>query len=446
MRILRFPSEEPLPDQGAWVAELEAALEDDGQGPAAESWRQLRSDVRSLAPPIDPDFAARLALELQRRAALRRTTVGDRADVAPESAVGAAGPAATAPRADDPHAHQRPARRSGRALLGRLERHRRSAIGGSLAAAVALIAALVVAGGGGSGGRVPVPPGPVRGLPAQAGTVAPAVKGANAPLQAGRQGIGGSSGTSSAAASAETQSAATSSSSSAPAGAAAPGRVQQLGASITLGTTPANVQGVSDEIGRIAVRFGGYVQASSVQTQTQGVSEGTLSLRTPSAKLGAMLAAIAQLASVRAENQSLQDITGSYNSAHQRLTDALAERQALLRALASATGEGQVDSLRARLAEARNAITQAQSAFNSIAHQAATAEVEVTVRGDQPATSEGLSVHRGLRDAGKVLLVTLTAILILAAVLVPLGLLAAAISGGRSALRRRRREQILDGR
>jgi hypothetical protein len=70
--------------------------------------------------------------------------------------------------------------------------------------------------------------------------------------------------------------------------------------------------------------------------------------------------------------------------------------------------------------------------------------VEVTVVGDARAASEGLTLHRGLHDAGRVLLVTLTVLLIAAAILVPLAILLAALAAGVRAWRRYQRERVLD--
>jgi vacuolar-type H+-ATPase subunit H len=233
--------------------------------------------------------------------------------------------------------------------------------------------------------------------------------------------------------------------SSAPGAASTTTRVQQLAASITLGTTAANVQGTSDAVAQLASRDGGYVQSSNVQVQQHGSSEATLSLRLPSAKLSAALAGIGRLAAVRAENQSLQDITNTYDSARQQLSDAVAERRALLRALAAATTEGQIDSLRQRLSESRAAIGRAQSAFNAVSQRASTSEVEVTVLGDVHASSEGLTFHRGIHDAGQVLLVALIALLILLAVAAPLALALFAALSLRRAWRRHQRERVLNG-
>jgi hypothetical protein len=220
--------------------------------------------------------------------------------------------------------------------------------------------------------------------------------------------------------------------------------VQQLAASITLSTTPQNLQSTSDQVGQLTVRDGGYVQSSNVQVQQQGASEATLALRLPSTRLATALAAIGRLAPVRAENQSLQDITGAYNAAHQQLSDTKAEQQALLRALAAASTEAQINSLRGRLAASRAAIARAQSSVNSISARARTSEVEVSILGDTRASSEGLTLHKGVHDAGQVLLVVLIAILILAAVLLPLALLVGGAAGARRTWRRYQREQALN--
>jgi hypothetical protein len=180
-----------------------------------------------------------------------------------------------------------------------------------------------------------------------------------------------------------------------------------------------------------------------VQVQQAGQSEATLMLRLPSARLSTALASLAQLAPVRAESQSLQDITSTYNAARQRLADATAGRQALLRALSQATTEGQIDSLRERLSQASGAIARARSALQSVSQQASTAEVEVTILGDARAGSEGLTLHRGLHDAGRVLVVALVVLLIAAAILVPLALLVFALAIALRAWRRYQRERAL---
>ena len=54
----QLPRGEAAAREQRWNVELKAALAGDGQGPAADCWRELRADVRSLAPPLDPELEA----------------------------------------------------------------------------------------------------------------------------------------------------------------------------------------------------------------------------------------------------------------------------------------------------------------------------------------------------------------------------------------------------
>lgn len=449
MRIIPFPADQPLPGQEAWIAELEAALRGESQSPAADAWRELRDDVRALAPTIAPAFEGSLAQGLQRLGALQGGAVDADAQARSQDSVDAAGgisageaqalgPGGFTRRRRRPRSLASGARslasgaRSLASATRSLESHRRAASGAAVAAAIALAAALLIAGPQGSGPTIESTP--VQRTPA---------------LAAGARGHGPSvtsRGSSTSATSSEAQKASPLGAAPGAAGAAsAPGRVQQLAASVTLASTPANLQAISDEVAQLAVRDGGYVQSSDVQVQQQGASEATLVLRLPSARLGAALAAIGRLAPVRAENQALRDITNAYDAARQRLSDAEAERRALLRALAAATTEGQVDSLREQLSASRAAIARALASFNAVSQRASTAEAEVSILGDSHAGSEGLTLHRGLHDAGRVLVVALIVILIAAAILVPLALVLAALAGAGGAWRRYRRERVLNG-
>ncbi len=437
MRIVPFPADEPLPGQEAWTAELEAALRGESRRPDAHVWRELRDDVRALAPAMTPAFEVRLAQELERRGALE--TSAENAETRKRSRDSAGSPRRI-PAGDTSASRPRALARNWRGSWS-LASHRRSAVGAVATVAVALVAALLISG---SHGSAPVieSPAPTQRTPAAAlgssarGQEAAASSSSSTPAPSATS--GGSS---------ASKVAQASPSIAAPSGTgafSAPGRVQQLAASITLGSTPQSLQATSDQVAQLTVRDGGYVQSSNVQVQQQGVSEATLALRLPSARLAAALAAIGRLAPVHAENQSLQDITGAYNAAHQQLSDADAEQRALLRALAAASTEAQIDSLHARLAASRAAIARAQSSVNSISARASTSEVEVSILGDTRAGGEGLTLHKGLHDAGQVLLVVVIAILILAAVLVPLALLVAGVAGARRTWRRYQRERALD--
>ena len=66
--------------------------------------------------------------------------------------------------------------------------------------------------------------------------------------------------------------------------------------------------------------------------------------------------------------------------------------------------------------------------MQTVSRHASTAEVEVTVLGDAHTGSEGLTLHRGLHDAGRVLVVAVAVLLIAAAILLPLALLLTALA------------------
>jgi Domain of unknown function (DUF4349) len=438
MRIVPFPADEPLPGQEAWTAELEAALRGESQRSDAHAWRELRDDVRALAPAMTPAFEARLAQELERRGALEGSAEDNERRIRSRDSAGS-------PRrisAGDTSASRPGAFARHRRTAWSLASHRRSAVAAAATVAVALVAALLISG---SHGSAPVieSAGPTQRTPAGAlgpGARGPEVKASSSPPST-RASSATSAGSS---ASAAAQASPPIAPQSANGAFSAPGRVQQLAASITLASTPQNLQATSDQVAQLAVRDGGYVQSSNVQVQQQGASEATLALRLPSARLAAALAAIARLAPVRAENQSLQDITGSYDAAHQQLSDAEAEQRALLRALAAASTEARIESLHARLAASRAAIARAQSSVHSISARASTSEVEVSILGDTRAGGEGLTLRKGLHDVGQVLLVVVIAILILAAVLVPLALLLAGVVGARRTWRQYQRERVLN--
>jgi hypothetical protein len=425
MRIVHFAGLGGAAPDEASRSELEAALSGDGHGPAADAWRELREDVRSLAPPIDPEFEQQLRERILREPPRRRSRQPHQS-VLPgaSSGVAPAGLAATA----------KPEGSAGvvRKLRRGVSWHPRSRAwaGGLVVALGSVVAAtIIVISWNGTHGE---------GLHATA--AGPAVTASPTVSSTGATG--------STPAPVQPSSAAPSSAAEfpvpAPGGVAAPGHVQQRAATISLAATPDNVQATADRVSRLAVSIGGFVQNSQVQVQQGGPSEATLVLKLPSARLSAALASLGQLAPVRGESQSLQDITDASATARRRLADAVAERQAALHALSQATTQEQIDRLRERLAQAGSAIAEARSAVQAVSQRASTADVEVTVVGDAHVASEGLTLHRGLHDAGRVLTITLAVLLIATAILVPLILLLGGLLASRRVLRRHQRERTLN--
>ncbi len=208
--------------------------------------------------------------------------------------------------------------------------------------------------------------------------------------------------------------------------------MQQRAASLTLAPKPEAVQSVADQVAQLTVREGGFVQSSHVRRQSGAGGSAELRLSLPSARLTAALASLGRLAPTREESQSLQDITDEYGAARRKLADAVAERQALLRALARASTQSQIESLHARIALAAAAVTRARTAFGAISRRGSNSTVEVTVLGDAHAGSDRSTLGNGLHDALDVLKAVAVVLLVALAVLVPLALVLA-LAGARLA-------------
>lgn len=191
---------------------------------------------------------------------------------------------------------------------------------------------------------------------------------------------------------------------------------------------------------RVADATGSIVQRSDVSEQ-DGSGYATYDLRVPTSRLPEALAQLSRLADVRSRTSSVQDITASYVSARDRLQDARDERRALLRALERAETPGQRSDIRRRLADTRRRIARAESALRRVEARSDRARVDVTVRstGEQGAWTPG----DALDDAGRILEVVAGVVLVVGAVVLPLVLVALALSYGLRLTRRRRRASVL---
>jgi Domain of unknown function (DUF4349) len=401
----------------ALLTGLDGALFGDASGPVADRWRELSFDVRQLTPPIDPAFEQQLRQRLSERAQQRQ-----------------ASPAA-------PSVLRRAARGAFSGAASLRTRRRAILLGAPLALAtlVAVLVAVVLispTGGGHRGTASSVSSG---GLEKAGSASAGAAK---------AQTLGKHEAQSSSAAPLISAPAAPTEAAVAPgtveSAAGGSQRLQHLSASLTLAPSAAQVQATSDRVAQIATGEGGFVERSHVEAEARHRSEAELIISVPSAKLAATIAALGRLAPIKAESQSLQDVTKSFNATRSRLREARAEGSALLRTLASASTEEEVEALRRRLARTRRLVAHDEASLHRISRSASNAELEVTVLGNRHAASSGLTVGRGLHDALEVLTVVAVVLLIAAAVLIPLALVLGAIAAVLRSWRRYRRESALD--
>lgn len=218
---------------------------------------------------------------------------------------------------------------------------------------------------------------------------------------------------------------------------------------LTLRVGAGQLEDAADGVVRTTQRLGGYVADSQVSARGRGGS-ASFTLRVPTKRLDQATAQLSKLGHVTSLNQSSHDITGAFVSVEERLSDARAERKALLRALAKATTPAQIASIRARIRQNRSEIARYKGELNALRRRAdlSMISVEVVARGKANAAAPGgdddWSPGDAAKDALRVLEVAAGVLLIAVAALIPVLLIGgAAYLGGRSA-RRRRREHALD--
>jgi hypothetical protein len=211
---------------------------------------------------------------------------------------------------------------------------------------------------------------------------------------------------------------------------------------------------VAQEVFDVVGQEKGVVRSSQVTAATSSNGYATFNLSIPSANLSSTVTRLSGLQHSRVVSRTdgTQDVNGPYLSDQRRLTDAQALRTSLLKQLAKATTQAQIDSLQARIHTAEAQINSDQATLHRLQYQISFSQLSVTVNGGPVPlplasgshSSGGFTIGRAAHDAVKVLTVAAGVALIALAALVPLALLVALIVWIRLALHRRRREQALD--
>lgn len=221
----------------------------------------------------------------------------------------------------------------------------------------------------------------------------------------------------------------------------------QHAAQLTIATPTADFQGTSDAVGATVDRFGGFVARSDV-TVGDGGGQASFDLRIPARRLEETLAALAKLGHVRSRSQQSDDITARFASARTHLRDARAEREGLLRALAAADTEQEIESLRARLQAVNGQIGIARAQLLRARRAANLARVAVTLvatdETDEGSGSGPWTPGRAFDDALGLLQAVAGALIVGLAAGIPAALLALLFWLGWRAHRRRAREAALE--
>jgi Domain of unknown function (DUF4349) len=313
----------------------------------------------------------------------------------------------------------------------------------SAAAAAAIVALVIVLSGGG---------GPPSSSPLVTRTTAKAPAAAGGAQSLNARSPGATTGA---------PSSALQSSSSAAAPAQTPSSVQPptngrkivQSALLYLGAPAARVDDVAQQVFTVIGSVNGIVDRSSVTATGGPDGSAQFALRVPSASLAQTMSALSRLryASVVSRTDNTQDVNTRFVDASRELADAQALRATLVRQLAAATTQGQIDSLKRQLSDAEARIASAQSALRNLNRQVDYSQISLTIQAGAGAgattgtgSGGGFSLHTAAHDALRVLTVALGAGLIALAVLLPAGLLAGLAWWAAATVRRRRREHALD--
>jgi hypothetical protein len=155
-----------------------------------------------------------------------------------------------------------------------------------------------------------------------------------------------------------------------------------------------------------------------------------------------------QYAHVSSQTSTSQDVNDQYLADVRALADARALRTSLLKQLANASTQAQIDSLTARIHDAEASISSDEATLRRLNHQVGYSQVSVSIgAGAVPVPvnhGSGFTLSKAAHDAGRVLTVAAGVALIGLAALVPLGLVTALAWWLRTIVVRRRREHALD--
>lgn len=225
-----------------------------------------------------------------------------------------------------------------------------------------------------------------------------------------------------------------------------PRRVERA-TQLLLGVRPAKMQATAQRVIATTSDFGGIVLSSTVSSGD--APNASFSLRFPSGRVGEAVARLARLGRVRSQTSTSRDVTRGFLTAQEELAAARAERAGELKALGNATTQGQIDSLKRRLALADDRVRSARAGIDRARARTDFSRVSLQLVADRggvaspPTRDSGWSPGDALHTAGRVLAVSAGVGLVALACLVPLGVVALLAGLGGRTLRRRRREAAL---
>jgi len=231
------------------------------------------------------------------------------------------------------------------------------------------------------------------------------------------------------------------------------GRKVIQSAQLQLVAAGSRIDDVSQELFTVVGAVNGVVKSSTITAAGGDSGYAILQLSIPSGNLALTMTRLStlQYAHVASRTDATQDVNGQYLNDVRRLADARALRTALLKQLAAATTQAQIDSLTAQIDGAEASISSDQATLANLNHQVDFSNLQVQINaGAVPPvvpvgnSASGFTLGKAWHDSVRVLTVVAGVSLIALAVLLPLALVAALVAWIGYWVRRRRREAALD--
>lgn len=199
-------------------------------------------------------------------------------------------------------------------------------------------------------------------------------------------------------------------------------------AELLLGAKSSEIDALAARVDEITQELGGYVADSSVKVidDKRGIAAFTLMI--PSGERQQAMSQLSKLAPVRSREQSSEDITAGVNSGERDLKRWKARVARLEGQLAAATTNEQRVSLRRQLANARSQMRAITRQVRSNRGRVNYVPIQLTIAADSSADDVGKgTLGKAVSTASEILTGALAGVIIVAAVLVPVSVLAIAI-------------------
>ncbi len=180
------------------------------------------------------------------------------------------------------------------------------------------------------------------------------------------------------------------------------GRKVVQSAQLALTAAPNRVEDVAQQVFDVIGRENGVVRRSSV-TQTGGLDGAAeFALSVPSASLADTMTALSRLrgANVASRTDSTTDVNDRYVRLSRGLADARALRTGLLRQLARATTQTEIDSLHARIRDAETSIASLEAQLRSLDRAVNMSQITLTINAAATPAAPGWRLVLHARQGG----------------------------------------------